>query len=103
MGEGAAQQMEGMQMAVGEPIAKGLIDLRETLKSLAGGLNNLVGVDLGKLLTDLTGALRDATNAWEQKTRIVKRAGGVIEALTPEFDPDMPGPGETSYGMGGLR
>lgn len=63
MGEYAGVQMEQMQMSVGGPVAQGMLDLRETLINVASTLDQLTGMDIGESLTDLTGAIRSATES----------------------------------------
>lgn len=77
IGEARALQMESMQMVVGAPVATAMFDLTETIKNLAKSLSNLTEADLGKLLTDLTGALKNLSAVVETGTR----PGGAIKEV----------------------
>ena len=98
MGEGMAQLIEGMQLAVGAPVAQGIMDLKEAIVALAGTAGNLAGVDLGTMLTDLTGAIEQVAASLQTVTTGAKTipemvqdgldiAGQIHDVLSTPFNP----------------
>ena len=67
-GASAEVELEGLQMKVGGSVAKGMLDIRDILVNSAEGFSNLLNVDWGPLLTDLTGALKTASEAFRKGT-----------------------------------
>lgn len=87
MGEGRAVQMEGMQMAVGDTVAQAMVDLTTVMQNLARTGANLLGNDLGSVLTAFTGALVRATGAMDRMTQPgASFRQSVIEAPSRFFD-----------------
>jgi hypothetical protein len=68
MGEGANVQLEGLKLAVGAPMAQGILDIREVVINIAKSLGNLAGQDLGAMLTEFTGAVRDLSVTMRRAT-----------------------------------
>ncbi len=80
-GAAAAVQFEGMQMAIGAPIAQGIIDMRSMLTSLAGTFTNILGVDFGATLTTLTGAMVSLAEASEVSTSGLRGLKADVETI----------------------
>lgn len=87
-GEGRSVALEGVQMQVGRYVAEGMVDSTQSMINLAKTFQNLVDMDLGKLFTDVTEAIKNGTAAMERASR----PGGVIkEALTLDSATDAIG------------
>lgn len=69
MGEARAVQMEGMQMAVGDTVAKIMVDMTAVLQNLAKTGQNLLQFDFERLFSDLSGAIRLLSEKLEVNSR----------------------------------
>jgi len=77
LGESAGVQLEGMQMAVGAPVARGMLDMRESIANIGSMLQNIMGVDFAGLFTGLTGAVKSATELIERVSEEPRWKGSV--------------------------
>lgn len=109
MGEYNAVEIESMQMSVGQDIAEAMIDMRHVIANIAAAFEKALGMDPGKILTDLTEILRDASEELKNITPqgLVKEIAGavrdgVVQALAPgaAHRPAGGGAGEHEGGSG---
>lgn len=82
-GERRSVKMENMRMVVGDPVSEAMVDLTDTIVNLAGTLKNLIGIDLGKILTDSTEAMKQLSATIERGTRT---GGSIRKAITSPVD-----------------
>lgn len=78
MGEARAVQMEGMQMAVGDTVAKVMVDMTTVLQNLAKTGQNLLQLDFEKMFSDLSGALVMLSQRLEESSRTGSDAMRVV-------------------------
>lgn len=80
MGSWREVQIEGMQMKVGETVATVMMDMTDVMISLVKTGENLLGLDLGTSIKELSGSLKDAAGAIEKMTRPGSQLmGGYVE------------------------
>lgn len=80
MGEGRAVQMEGMQMAVGDTVAKVMVDMTAVLQNLARTGQNLLQIDFERMFSDLSGVIRTASERLEASSRTGSTTMDVLTA-----------------------
>jgi len=80
MGESRNVQLENMQMKVGRHVATVMADMGSTLENIAGGLGSLIGMDLGTMLTDLSGAIKDLSSTARTVAGIAGGNGYTVSA-----------------------
>lgn len=87
-GEAAAVDLESAMMTIGEPTSRAILDMRDILGNIAGGLSNLAGGDLGSLLTDLTGTLKGLSENIKALTGSGALAGATGRGAGMLLNPD---------------
>jgi hypothetical protein len=76
--EAMAVQMEGMQMAVGGTMAQVIMDMRDALQGLMGAFTKITGLDIGKLVTDFSGAVAGLGDAAKQLSSAKEMQGSTL-------------------------
>jgi hypothetical protein len=80
-GEWRGVKLESAQMQVGQYVAQGMVDSTDAMINLAKTFQNLLGMDLGKLFTDVTGAIKTATEAMNKMSGASGPRGAIKESI----------------------
>lgn len=80
-GEWRAVGLESMQMEAGEVVADVMEDMRGTIKSIAGMFQNLIGADIGSVITGISGNIEKLANFAERLSEPVGALGGAKAGL----------------------
>jgi len=96
MAEGRAMQMESMQMTVGAPVAEAMVGMTDVISNLAKSASDLIGMDLGTVLTEGVSALKQLTALGNKLTGTMKPEN-TLAGMSAE------GGGNLSLGMAVVR
>ncbi len=90
-GDVSRGSIEDLRVAVGEPLARTIIDLQGIMVNMAGSFENLTGfnpTDILDLIPKLTGAIEGLTEAFEATTRAGAEGKAVITSPSRYLSPD---------------
>ncbi len=97
-GDWRSVKMEGMQMKVGDTVAKVMDDMTDSLVNLAKTGQNLLNLDFEGMVRDISGSIKDLTGAMEKASHPGGWLNGAVRG-SPESANAAAGRHQTTSGM----